>query len=522
MSRARMQAEASWNSFVSPSGGYVVPGSRKKSMKGFNVTANSPDADITPKLNGMRAASRDVLMNSPLPKAILDRLDVDVVNSGFQLQSTIDRDTLGLTEEEAYAKQAQFEQEFTLWSSSIFSDFERDLFFAEAQSSVYTNMCHSGDVFFMLPWDAKKHFPYATTFKLIPADLVRDPRDKGNRDIQGGIERDSRGRKVAAHVYTSYENDGMLVESSVRVPFFDDDGRQLLFHVYEPGRLQGRRGVGIFNTGMENLKQLTRLTDAEVMSALLASYFTVFVKDNSGMGSVMGQAFTPEETLTGGGRYGPENPEVEEKNLEDANDLEMGHGNITYLGNDEDITLADPKKADEAFEKFWEVIARLISASAGVPIESALMNYQTSYTAARAAALDFWRKVRKDRALLVRRFVTPVYEAVISEAVIKGRLEAEGFFDEPEIKQAWLGARWIGVGQGSLNPLDEAKADIILKNNKMKTHEEAYVARTGLPYRPMVGRLASEYKLFDQEGLEDSSDAKDLVGSDGQRDPGER
>ncbi|MFQ5507077.1 MAG: phage portal protein, partial [Planctomycetota bacterium] len=57
-------------------------------------------------------------------------------------------------------------------------------------------------------------------------------------------------------------------------------------------------------------------------------------------------------------------------------------------------------------------------------------------------------------------FCSPVYEWVITEAIASGLLSAPGYFDDPLIRQAWLGASWTGRPQGQINPKDEVTAAI--------------------------------------------------------------
>jgi len=104
--------------------GLVVPGSRRKSMKGITATANSPDTDLIPKLGGVRGLSRDLFMNSPLATSILRRHRIMSIGSGLQFQSSIDRDYLGMDADAAEKYERVIEREFDLWAESFNSDFD--------------------------------------------------------------------------------------------------------------------------------------------------------------------------------------------------------------------------------------------------------------------------------------------------------------------------------------------------------------------------------------------------------------
>lgn len=509
--------------------GYVTPGSSRKSMKGVTSTANSPDQDTIEKLDGMRALSRDLSMNSPLAASILSRHQVLSIGSGLIVQSAIDRDFLGLSTEEAEKYEREFEREFDLWAESTCSDFDGVLSFGNAQALGYLNMLVSGDFFWMPVWRRapEKDFPYELCVKLIDADLVRDPVGAElNNDIQGGVEKKN-GKVVAYHVWDGYQYEWSSGKQpkSKRVPVYDLTGRRQIFHVFDPKRINQRRGVPLLAAVADPLKQLTRLSEAQLMNALVSSFFTVFVRDMSGMGATLQQGLTPVESVTGGGGFGPDGGAPQERNEEDAFDLEMGHGTIHLLDDKKDISIADPGKTDQHFDKFWDALAIQVCGGANIPIEQASMHYTTSYTAARAAANDVWKHRLKDRSIINKRLNKPVYMEWFQEALLKGRVSAPRFLDDYSYRRAWTGTRWIGPGQGHIDPLKERKASVVAINNQLSTHEAEAQTADSERWDRTVDRMGREKRRIEEAGLIDAPDQNELIGPDGQddkaRDPNE-
>ena len=117
----------------------------------------------------------------------------------------------------------------------------------------------------------------------------------------------------------------------------------------------------------------------------------------------------------------------------------------------------------------------IIGSSMDIPKEVLIKKYESNYTAARGALLDFWRTVRVHRTRFNNMFNQPVYEQWLSEAVATGRIEAPGFFDDPAIRQAWCGCMWMGVSMGHVDPLKEvnAAAQRILLNISTEEQEAA-------------------------------------------------
>jgi lambda family phage portal protein len=504
--------------------GYVVPGSRRKAMKGVRTRPNSPDVDIVAKLDAMRGLSRDMAMNSPLAVSILERHKIHSIGSGLQYQSKVDKNFLNLSLEQAVDYQRNFEREFDLWAESFNSDYDGINYYGDNQALGYYNMLLSGDFFIIPVWRQpdEKDFPYEFCIKLVAADLVRDPRNfSTKKDIAGGVEFDSSGRLLGYHVWNSYENDfslkGVKADSQF-IPAFDSNGRRQIYHVFDPKLIKQRRGVNLLAPVAEPLKQITRLSESELMSSLVAAFFTAFVRDSSGLGTLLPEAITPDEAVGGGGQYGPNDSNVYPKDLEASNDLQMGYGNIVYLDEHKDVTIADAKKTDRDFGLFWDSLATQVCAAANIPVEQAQLKYTTSYTAARAAANDVWKYRLTARELINRRMNKPILDEFFHEAILKGRINAPQFFDDYAYRKAWTKSSWVGMGQGYLDPLRESKANAIALNNKLDTYEDIYTSARGGRWDSAMERRASEEQHLEQLGLQVNPDPSELIGPDGQQD----
>ena len=55
----------------------------------------------------------------------------------------------------------------------------------------------------------------------------------------------------------------------------------------------------------------------------------------------------------------------------------------------------------------------------------------------------------------VTNFCQPIYEEWLQEAVLRGRVNAPGLFDDPMIRYAYSWADWTGPSQGQLAPVKE-------------------------------------------------------------------
>jgi lambda family phage portal protein len=458
--------------------------------------------------------SRDFAMNAPIAVSIFRRSKTNVIGAGLQVQPRVDAQFLGLTDEQADEFNNSAIREFDMWSNSIESDYTRQMTYNEAQALMLMSMLINGDVFFALPWieSGRAMWPYECTFRIIDADLVRNPGDKflsqfgssTNAKIRNGVQFNRSGQLEGYWVSTSYEDDGFGVGANendfVLIPLYDDNGEQQIFQVLEHERINQRRGIPLLAPVVEQLKTLTRLDQSELMSALVASMFSVFVKDMSGFGGTLQEGLIPEtETLYGGGGDGPDAAQ-EAKTSGNEFDLELGPATINYLDDDKEIQIAETRKKSD-YQPFFQAVATQVSAAAEIPYDVTMLYFNKSYSALKGAANEAWKRWRHLRGIMTTRANQPVYENVLAEAVLKGRLTAPGFFDDIAIRKAWTRCQWVGSGQGQIDPLNETRAAILKSQYAIGTRAEEYAKDSGGRWDAMVQNSSREHQVLQEAGL---------------------
>lgn len=467
----------------------------KKSLIGWLTSGKNADDDIVMNIETLRARSRDLYMGGPLATGALKTLRTNVVGSGLALNSQIDAEFLGLTEEEAEAWEKKTEREWRLWAESIDCDAERRETFYQLQSLVLLSALMSGDVFVTLPIIKRPGSVYDLRVGLIEADRVCNPYESivVARNVLGGVEIDRYGAAIAYWVAKYNPNSYPVpyvtsMQEWTRVKAFGTTtGRRNVLHVMaDVERPAQRRGVPLLAPVIEALKQLTRYSEAELMAAVVAGMFTVFIKSNSPQ-TPLGQMFDPAMQL----------------DSRDPNSYELGNGAIVALEEGEEVQVANPGRPNGAFDSFVVAVSRQIGAALEIPYELLVKNFTASYSASRASLLEAWKMFRMRREWLVSSFCQPVYEEWLTEAVLKGRVEAPGFFDDPAIRAAWCGAEWYGDAQGQLDPLKEAEAAKLRVEEGFSTREREAAELTGMTYDSIIAirkreeEARKEAELFD-------------------------
>ncbi len=483
----------------------------RKALKSFNARSSSPQEDIDFNNATLRQRSRMLYMSSPLATSAINTNRTKAVGIGLTLKPTIDRESLGLSPEAAEEWQRHTKAEFGLWASRKDAcDAIGVNGFDALQQLALVSWLMSGDVFAVIkrrPPDRLR--PYSLRIHLVEADRVRTPMeyggvtypgftngknsDTGNR-IFDGVEVDASGMVVAYHVHSTYPWEITSAEDEcIRVDAYGKKtGLPNILHIMSSERPDQYRGVAYLAPVMESLLQLRRYTDSALMMALVQSFFTAWIitKSNpdgipfneTGDGVVGVPGSNPSEAPRGENEYG------------------MGAGTINVVPEGEDVRFGSPTMPVASFDTFVKTFCKLVGAGLGIPYDVLVKEYNSSYSAARAALLDAWEEFRMRRTWFVDDFCQPVYEIWLSEAVARGRIIAPGFFDDPLIRAAWCSAQWIGPVQGSLDPLKEANAAVLKIQHGLKTHEQVTMEDSGGDWNANVEQLKAENEKLKAAG----------------------
>jgi lambda family phage portal protein len=482
----------------------------KKSLKGWKSWSASPEEDIDLNLFTLRNRCMDLYMNAPLGRAAIQTARTNIVGSGLHLKSRIDAGFLGMTDKQADEWEQNTEREFLLWAGSVHSDALKLNNFFEQQQLAQLAWLQKGDCFAVLKQEkALPYMPYGLRIHLIEADRVSTPNtlnnlmadgifaiegtaDNGNRVITG-VEIDNSGAVAAYYVANRYPQSFYIFNNQqpliwTRVEAFGKlTGRPNILHLMESERPEQRRGVPFLAPVIEELKQLTRYTEAELMAAVITGMFTVFVKsDGPSSENPFGPVIAPEEQVGGGG--GTPN-------------YELGNGAINVLRPGESVDVANPGRPNTAFEGFVNALSRYIGAALEIPQELLQKSFNASYSAARAALLEAWKMFKMRRVWMASDFCQPIYEEWLAQAVAMGRIKAPRFFDDLSIRKAWSQAEWNGPAPGQLDPVKEATGAKIRVDNGFSTREQETMEINGGNFDKNIQQAKREQSLMREAGL---------------------
>ena len=153
----------------------------KNSMRGWRASSKSPQEDIDRNLDTLRQRSRSLMMSAPIAVSAIKTNRTNIVGMGLRLRPTIDREVLGMSDEEAKRWEKKTQREFELWAKSKQCDATKVNNFYEMQQIVCMSWLTNGDAVGLIEYcDEEKAFmPYELRIHLIESDKVCNPQSTG-------------------------------------------------------------------------------------------------------------------------------------------------------------------------------------------------------------------------------------------------------------------------------------------------------------------------------------------------------
>lgn len=501
-------------------GGYRSTNPYNRNTAGWITSTGSADTDTIPDIQKLREQSSDLVRNEALPAGIIAANSTAVVGTGVVPQSRVNAQYLGISQDQADAWQSKAEAIFNQAADKTHWDAERKQTFWQQQALIQRSMKERGDVFALRRSIQRKGKKLDLCVQIIEGDRVSTPAsvmaDYPSADIRAGCERDADGAAVAWHVSKTHPGELFTARPAqdamkwTRVKAFDDNGDPVILPVIPISRPGQTRGVPYLAPVIETLKQLTRYAEAEIAAAVVSGMLAVMVKSPAATG--------PLSAITGG----VPGMVVGQKPATTQGITRLQSGMIVDLKPGEEIEVVSSTRPNTAFDPFVTAVLRQVGAALEIPFEILIKHFTSSYSASRAALLEFWRFVLKERDFLVVSFCQPCWEWAISEAVASGLLTAPGFFDDPMVRAAWLGCDWVGPGIPHLDPLKEATAAAAWNDLGIWSRQDIS-AQQGKDFDRTHRQLIREDGMRKSAGLgEENRPAPAAGGEDDGQDDGER
>jgi len=415
------------------------------------------------------ARSRDAWRNQLIAKAIIDRLEMTVIGSGL-----VCKPQLGNKDAER-----QIVSRFEKWIRHC--EYEDTQNFYALQALVFSSRCLSGDVFVNTVIDSQGDLKLQVieADRVSNANLSPDTREK----IQGVHLSD--GVPIAYTIQSTHPGDIYPEYTWKTYPKYGrTTGKQRILHIWRKERPGQVRGIPILATVLEGLRKMDRYMDAELTAAVVSNLFSVFIKTEGGM-------TLPSYT---------DSTQTEAQNETKSDRYYLKPGMVLNLMPNESVEFANPTRPNSSYEPFVNSIIRQIAACVAIPFDVLMMQFNDSYSASRAALMQFWKTVMRYRWEFIEQFCQPIYELWLENEILSGRINLD-------ITDDIYSANWVGPAKGSIDDTKEviaARERISLGVSDIQTEAEEIGGRDWMEVHE---QRKIEHELRKQSDLEKENES---------------
>jgi capsid protein len=377
------------------------------------------------------------------------------------------------------------EARWTVYTNSVYCDYEERRNLHGLAMDFYMDKFRGGDCLVVCRVENSK-----INAQFISGEHIKTPifgneilnKKPEKNTITHGIEYDERGKQVAFYVSKKGQNDFDLEYERIEA-YGSKSKRKLAWMIYgQKLSPDHKRGVPEYTQILERISKLDRYTEASVSKAEQAAKILFAIthdKESTGE-DIMGDLSRKKLGLN----------KLDEKpdgfTLADglANKIYQSTSNQTFnmpIGSKLESFNTD---IESVYGEFYKSNFDSISASVDTPPEVAMQQYNSNYSASRAAQNAWGYVIDVDRADFANQFYKPFYKLWFQIEVLNNKIEAPGFIqalmnDDYMVVEAYTQSRFVGRNMPHIDPLKEAKAIRELLGNPKEnvtpliSHEQA-------------------------------------------------
>ena len=431
-----------------------------------NMGEMGPIKDYKPDYAILQLRSWQAFLESDVAQTIIGRKVKWVIGKGLKLQAEPSKEIL---KEEGFVFDNQafcnsVEARFNLFKKSLSSDYAGMNTLDELASETYKNAIVGGDVLVVL-----RLIGGIPKVQLIDACHVMSPQygneifpmvlPNGNL-VRNGVEYDET-KKIVAFYVRLWENPNDIFKFEripARIEGLDIECAFLVYGL--KFRLDSVRGLPLLSVVMETLKKLDRYKEATVGGAeerQKVAYTIVHQKNSTGenpFGKQLVKAFDSSN---------PRNEDMAKDTVGNnlANTIAATtQKQVFNLPIDSEVK---ELKSDQelTFAPFFKVMSEQACAAVQIPPNVAFSKYEDSFSASRAALMDWQNTLDVDRDSF--NFYRKVYAFWFTIQVLQNKIQAPGYLaalyaGDSMVVDAYLKSRFIGAPVPHIDPVKEVKA----------------------------------------------------------------
>ena len=457
----------------------AITGGRLRSD--FLVPKNSADSALA-GTDTLRDHIRQLEYNNGFMSGPILRIVNNVVGPGFIFQSRVTADKIrdislpGISEKRAETFNYEAESNYKKWCK--IADKRLISNFNEIQRTTQGALERDGEVLVIGRNSKRKDRLIPYCLEVLEIDRLMTPVSEAmNPKMRNGILYDDEGVPETYFVLKRHPGEtypwglnqgeqwsgglGLKPDDFHQVPAFNPNGSRKVMHLFNVVRPEQSRGYSKFAAGLKDFQDLERYREAEIYAALedacLTGIVTAQNPDDFQAAYTAGN-IPPSADSDSTNRY-----------------HEFAPGKWNYLDPGEEITIHSPSRPNSEIDAFINHLLRGPANALDIPPEVLSQNWQNmNYSNARTVLLQAYMSFRIRQRYLVDHLCKPVWENVLSNLIIYGLINGQGFDRRTEdyMKHIWIPPGWSWV-----DPVKEAKGKEIELKQNMETLTDIVVAK---------------------------------------------
>jgi lambda family phage portal protein len=454
--------------------------------------------------------TRERMMNDPILRGAQRKLAENIVGRGIRVESALDYERLGISEQQAQDIEAEIEFEWAIFreEADYSGNQARRASFEEIQTLQETHGTETGEAITIPRYVRRPGYRYSFCLQVLESDRIGNPSQGVGRQMFGsnspnaiqlangnqirdGVEV-MPSNQVAAIWVANQHPEGISggygqvkYERIPAVNYLAEANFWMDFAWYRPDATRGEPGFACVLSGA---RQLGDYVNSELTRAEMAALFGVMLERGFGIDD--------------------EDPDLLEDDYKKGDSaekalpqIELYPGAVRYLGVGDKPHVINPNLPGAAFESFTDRLATFMGSPIGLTRELILNTFQGNNFSNTRTSLEACRRgFRIKQAYNFERRIWPVWQRFMDEAVRLGRLALPGYND-PERRMLWQSCEYYPEGWPYLEPEKDAKAAEKRMAIGVSTLKEECGAR-GVNWRDNIKQRAKERRAFESEGLD--------------------
>lgn len=420
---------------------------------------------LIPDFRGLRLRAYEASLTSDVIKIITGKFFKWVIGSGLKLQAEPNEEVLRLEgiNVELDGFKSNLEAYFQLYASNNCSDYSGMCNLHDNAAKSFESAFIGGDSLVVLRINDDNNVTVQVidgqhlVTPIIGGNFTKAANDRGNI-ILHGIEINPEGKHVAFYV-NKMRKQGVYEAEYERIEAYGKKtGCLMAWVVYGlKHRIDHQRGIPAISSIIEKVQKLDRYTEASVASAEERAKVPWTIEhDNSSTGeNPLIQKIrninvpSTDSFFDLAGKMAKTITTTEEK---EVYNLPIG-ASFKAMASDSEIN----------YEPFFKAIFMQLCAAVDIPPEVALQQYNSNYSASRAAINGWDYVVKIYREKHARNFYQNVYNLWLYVHVLKDKVKAPGYLRAKQdenmyVIQAYNNARFTGSNMPHIDPLKEVNA----------------------------------------------------------------